>query len=44
MCKKADFINAKGAVLCSLDFEENDYERNLKYELLGLLVLEIKED
>ena len=36
LCKRADPINAKSARVCSLHFEPDAYERNLKYELLGI--------
>ena len=36
LCKREGFVNAKTAKVCSCHFNEEDYERDLKCELLGL--------
>lgn len=36
LCKRRDVIQLDNAVVCSDHFREQDYQRNLKRELLGL--------
>jgi len=36
LCKRKETINIKTARICSSHFKEEDYERDLKNELLGL--------
>lgn len=40
LCRRQDPINGNRAVICSLHFDPNAYERDLKYELLNLPVPE----
>lgn len=35
VCKREDKFNIKNARVCSKHFSDDDYERNLKHELLG---------
>ena len=35
LCKRRDQINVKNARICELHFEEKDYERDLRNELLN---------
>ena len=48
LCKRQDSINVNNAKICSLHFEENAFQRHLKYELLNLPVpaklVRIKQD
>jgi hypothetical protein len=36
LCKRKETINVKTARVCSFHFKEEDYERDLKNEVLGL--------
>ena len=38
LCRRQDKFNVDNARICSLHFEESAFERNLKYELLGIPV------
>lgn len=37
-CRRSDKFNPDASRLCSLHFTEDDYERDLQNELLGMLV------